>query len=167
MSTCALFPPGQVTRPRTGDRGIYLREPFQLERPNRLGVSVDAKFHENAGMCTHECVVGHICDCTSQSHMLLHAYAHCKQPCPPFWLHIGRLCPAVSSRLSNYYIIHFDDGGKLLLTCMYLIMYIYGFSVPDEKLGFELELGLVSSHPWVTAPKHLCMWSGGIRSPHM
>ena len=34
-------------------------------------------------------------------------------------------------------------------------------SVPDEKLVFELELALISSQPWVTAPKHLCMWSGG------
>lgn len=45
-------------------------------------------------------------------------------------------------------------------------MFIHTISVPDEKLGFELELGLVSSHPWVTAPKHLCMWSGGTLSAH-
>ena len=43
----------QVARSRTGGRGVYLREPFQLERPNRLGVSVDAKFHEDAGMHAH------------------------------------------------------------------------------------------------------------------
>ena len=43
----------QVTQSKTGDQGIYLREPFQLERPNRLGVSVDAKFHEDAGMLTY------------------------------------------------------------------------------------------------------------------
>ena len=41
-----------------------------------------------------------------------------------------------------------------ILCCFYVL-------VPDEKLDFELELALVSSQPWVTAPKHLCMWSGG------
>ena len=44
--------------------------------------------------------------------------------------------------------------------------YIRTISVPDEKLGFELEVGLVSSHPWVTVPKHLCMWSGGTLSAY-
>ena len=43
----------------------------------------------------------------------------------------------------------------LLLLCKKKI------SVPTEKLVFDLMLALVSSHSWVTAPKHLCMWSGG------
>lgn len=37
-------------------------------------------------------------------------------------------------------------------------------TVTDEKLSFELELCLISSEPWITAPRHLCMWSGGIVS---
>lgn len=48
-------------------------------------------------------------------------------------------------------------GMSQFLVCS---LYFY-VSVPDEKLVFELELALVSSQPWVTAPKHLCMWSGG------
>lgn len=55
-------------------------------------------------------------------------------------------------------------NGLLVYTHYYIIIFV---SVPDEKLGFELEVGLVSSHPWVTAPKHLCMWTGGILSAHM
>ncbi len=63
--------------------------------------------------------------------------------------------------INTSFLFHLNPEGSYLLntcTCYFFI------SVPDEKLGFELELGLVSSHPWATAPKHLCMWSGSILS---
>lgn len=34
-------------------------------------------------------------------------------------------------------------------------------AAPSEKLNFELEVALVSSCSWVTAPNHVCMWAGG------
>ena len=75
----------QVTRPRTGDRGIYLREPFQLERPNRLGVSVDAKFHEDAGMHAYgSLAIPTIPLCIDQSLLLmLTTNSHAPPPPPP------------------------------------------------------------------------------------
>lgn len=40
----------------------------------------------------------------------------------------------------------------------------HSYVAPNEKLNFELDMALISSQPWITAPKHLCMWSGGIYS---
>ena len=51
LVTSSIYYFSQVSIPRfKGARGIYLREPFQLQRPNRLSVSVDARFHEDAGI---------------------------------------------------------------------------------------------------------------------
>ncbi len=39
----------QVTFPRyKGARGIYLREPYQLNRVTRFSLNIDATFHEDA-----------------------------------------------------------------------------------------------------------------------
>ena len=51
-----------------------------------------------------------------------------------------------------------------MYVCMYVSMYVKSFNLnigASEKLGFEMELCLVSSQSWVKCPKHLCMWPGG------
>lgn len=73
------------------------------------------------------------------------------------YLRLGILKPVKLVRMFSCVI----RTSRLLFYVSNLDVFICSLA-PSEKLNFELEVALVSSSSWVTAPNHLCMWAGGI-----
>ena len=122
----------------SGRRGVYLREPYEVKK-SKHNVSITPVFHKDAGGAVW---VG-LCGCGSE----VCGNTGCGNASGV----LGNGDKGVAMSTVSVVLPRADQQPSFLYLCP---------AAPAMKLSLDLQLALVSSQSWVTAPRHLSLQNG-------